>query len=98
MLDDDAPQPGMGMDEAPFTQRDQQVMLRGSGLHQQDIAAPDGAGTTVEAIARGEAQPRRDIGVAKPVTLRIAHAPPAILQRPPDKTEAIETGRRLAPV
>ena len=98
MLDDDAPQPGMGMDEAPFTQRDQQVMLRGSGLHQQDIAAPDGASTTVEAIARGEALPRRDIGVAKPVTLRIAHAPPAILQRPPDKTEAIETGRRLAPV
>ena len=98
MLDDDAPQPGMGMDEAPFTQRDQQVMLRGSGLHQQDIAAPDGASTTVEAIARGEAQPRRDIGVAKAVTLRIAHAPPAILQRPPDKTEAIETGRRLAPV
>ena len=37
MLDDDAPQSGMGMDEAPFTQRDQQVMLRGSGLHQQDI-------------------------------------------------------------
>ena len=71
MLDDDAPQSGMGMDEAPFTQRDQQVMLRGSGLHQQDIAPPDGVGTTPQTIARGEAQPRRDIGVAKPVPLRI---------------------------
>lgn len=98
MLDDDAPQPGMGMDEARVAERDQQVVLRGSGLHHQDIAAPDGVGTTPQTIARGEAQPRRDIGVAKPVTLRIAHAPPAILQRPPDKTEAIETGRRLAPV
>ena len=97
MLDDDAPQPGMRMDEARVAERDQQVMLRGSGLHQQDIAAPDGAGTTAQAIARGEAQPRRDIGVAKPVPLRIAHAPSAILQRPPDKSEAIEPRRRLAP-
>ena len=51
-----------------------------------------------QAIARGEAHPRRDIGVAKPVPLRIAYAPPAILQRPSDKTEAIETRLRLAPV
>ena len=98
MLDDDAPQPGMRMDEARVAERDQQVMLRGAGLHQQDIVAPDGAGTAAQAIARGETQPRRDIGVAEPVTLRVAHAPPAILQRPPDKTEAIETRRRLAPV
>ncbi len=98
MLDDDAPQPGMRMDEARVAERDQQVVLRGSGLHQQDIAPPDGVGTAAQTIARGEAQPRRDIGVAKPVTLRIAHAPSAILQRPPDKSEAIEPRRRLAPV
>jgi hypothetical protein len=98
MLDDDAPQPGMRMDEARVTERDQQVMLRGSGLHQQHIAAPDRASTAAQAIARSEALPGRDIGVAKPVPLRIAHAPPAILQRSPDKTEAIETRRRLAPV
>ena len=55
MLNDDAPQPGMRMDEARVTERDQQVMLRGSELHQQHIAASDGAGTTAQAIARGEA-------------------------------------------
>ncbi len=90
LLDDDASQTGMRMDEAIVAERDEEMLLRRPRFDQQDVTANYGASDRTQAVLAGEAEPWSDIGIAKSVSAWIAHGPAACCQGRTDQPDAVE--------
>ena len=95
--DDNLAEPGMGMDERSARSDDQEVDLRGTGLHEQHVTRADRAPCSGEAGQLGAGQLGSKIRLPHRVASHRRGRSSDCIERRADEPDAIETGFWVAP-
>ena len=95
-FDDDAVEAGMRMDDTILGDCNDQMVLRGPRLGQQDVSGQHRPFDGQKAVGICEAQPAVDRRIAQAIAERISYAPTRGGKRSPHQANAIEPGVRVA--